>query len=126
MLINYDGRRFRPQLEGEEGRVATYHQDGDLLWGEFTGGLARRGSLAGRASADGSLEFAYCMVRDSGEVISGYCRSIPRLDDEGRIVLEEAWERYGRHAARGVSRLVELFPGEEPVTTSPASDYLEF
>ncbi|MHA6757407.1 hypothetical protein [Streptacidiphilus sp. PAMC 29251] len=126
MVINYDGRRFRPQFEGEESRVATYHQEGDLLWGEFAGGGARRGSLAGRVSADGSLEFAYCMVRDTGVVISGYCRSTPRLDDEGRIVLEEVWERFGQHSARGVSRLVELFPGEQPVVTSPAPDFLEF
>jgi hypothetical protein len=124
-VIDYEGRRFRPDSAGEEARVATYHQDGDLLWGEFEGGLARRGSLTGRAAEDGSLDFAYCMVREDGDVISGHCRSTPRFDDEGRIVLEEVWERFGRHAARGVSRLIELLPGEQPVTTVPDPDFME-
>ncbi len=106
-MINYDGRRFRPV--GPEGdRVAVYRQDGDLLWGEFSGGRARRGTLAGTCEPDGRLDFAYCMVLDSGEIISGRCHSTPRLLADGRIQLDEQWERYGRHAATGTSQLEEI------------------
>lgn len=110
MTIDYDGRRFQPVQDEHagEGRVAVYHQHGDLLWGEFHGGRARRGVLAGRCAPDGSLEFAYCMVQNTGEVISGRCRSTPRILDDGRIQLDEAWERYGPHASTGTSRLLEL------------------
>jgi hypothetical protein len=110
MTINYDGRRFRPSAggAGEESRVALYRQDGDLLWGEFCGGRARRGALAGTCRPDGTLDFAYCMVLDDGDVISGRCLSTPRILDDGRIQLREEWERYGPHAARGESCLEEI------------------
>lgn len=109
-MINYDGRKFRPvgTDPAEERRVAVYRQDGDLIWGEFTGGKARRGSLAGCCAADGTLDFAYCMVLESGEVISGHCRSTPRVLSDGRIRLDEVWERYGQHASNGVSYLEEI------------------
>lgn len=109
MVIDYDGRRFRPVADrSAEGRVAVYHQDGDLLWGEFLGGRARRGALAGTCTPDGRLDFAYCLVTDAGEVISGHCRSTPQLLDDGRLRLAEEWERYGRHAATGTSHLEEI------------------
>jgi hypothetical protein len=106
--IDYDGRRFRPAESSVSGRVAVYRQDGDLLWGEFTGGHARRGALTGVCTPDGRLEFAYCIVLDDGEVISGHCESTPTVLDDGRIQLDEVWQRYGKHAASGVSRLLEI------------------
>ena len=110
MMINYDGRRFRPVAPGspEERRVAVYRQDGDLVWGEFSGGNARRGALTGSCRPDGTLEFAYCMVLNDGEVISGHCRSTPRMLEDGRIRLDEVWERFGQHASTGVSSLEEI------------------
>jgi len=108
--INYDGRRFSPAdgVPGEKDRVALYRQDGDLLWGEFSGGQARRGSLAGTCAEDGTLDFAYCMVLDGGEVISGRCHSTPTVLPDGRIRLHEEWERYGTAGSRGVSSIEEL------------------
>ena len=112
VTINYDGRRFSPDdgVPGEKNRVALYRQDGDLLWGEFSGGAARRGSLAGTCAADGTLDFAYCMVLDGGEVVSGRCHSTPTVLPDGRIRLHEEWERYGPAGSRGVSAIVELAP----------------
>jgi len=112
-MINYDGRRFRPVAEdGADGRVAVYRQDGDLLWGEFRGGRARRGALTGRCAPDGTLDFAYCMVLETGEVISGRCSSTPHVLDDGRIRLDEVWQRYGPHADSGTSCIEEI-PGKE-------------
>src|SRR5438132_14174015 len=111
MEFDYDGRTFRPGGEDEDparSPVARYHQDGDLVWGEFAAGHVRRGSLAGTSAPDGVLEFAYCMVRDNGEIISGHCRSTPRLLDDGRIRLDEEWERYTPHPDRGVSSIEEI------------------
>jgi hypothetical protein len=115
--MNYDNKRFRPVggATGEASRVATYRQHGDLLWGEFTGGHARRGVLTGTARPDGRLEFGYCMVLDTGEVISGHCRSTPEILPDGRIRLHEEWERYGAHAGSGVSR-IEEFPASIETT----------
>jgi hypothetical protein len=108
-MINYDGRKFRAS-HGEDGEAATavYHQDGDLLWGEFSGGDTRRGSLTGVCAEDGSLEFAYTMVSRDGEVICGHCRSTPEALADGRIRLHETFERYGPHAVRGTSHIDEI------------------
>jgi hypothetical protein len=107
-MIDYDGRRFRAAGDGPDGATATYHQSGDLLWAEFSGGGTRRGALNGRCAPDGRLEFTYSMVLTTGEVIAGRCVSTPELLDDGRIRLYERWERYGSHAASGVSELEEI------------------
>lgn len=107
-MIDYDGRRFRPVGHGPDAPTATYRQSGDLLWAEFSGGHARRGSLTGLCAPDGSLRFAYTMVLDGGEVISGQCVSTPELLDDGRILLHEKWERFGDHAAAGTSQIEEV------------------
>lgn len=113
--FDYDGRTFRP---GDEDPAYTsqahYHQDGDLVWAEFTGGHVRRGSLAGTCGPGGVLEFAYCMVRDSGEVISGFCRSTPRRLADGRIRLDEQWQRYTPQPGRGLSFIEEVPPAAHP------------
>jgi hypothetical protein len=108
--MNYDGKRFRPVggVSGEESRVAVYRQHGDLLWGEFAGGHARRGALTGTATPDGRLEFGYCMVLETGEVLSGLCRSTPEILPDGRIRLHETWERFGPLAGTGVSCIEEI------------------
>lgn len=107
--IDYDGRRFRPEEEpaGRNGTRATYHQDGDTIWGEFSGGKVRSGALTGTRNPDGTLHFGYSMVLAGGEIVVGRCRSTPSRLDDGRILLTEQWERYWPQAAAGTSRLVE-------------------
>ena len=110
-MINYDGRRFRAvddAADPDGTAVAHYHQIGDLLWGEFAGGTVRRGSLCGLCLPDGELEFAYTTVLLTGEVIAGHCRSTPEVLGDGRIRLSEKWERFGLHAAVGVSEIEEV------------------
>jgi hypothetical protein len=52
------------------------------------------------------------MVLDTNEVISGRCRSVPHILDDGRVRLHETWERYGPHAATGESLLEEIAPSD--------------
>jgi hypothetical protein len=115
MTLNYDGRRFSPAdgVAGEGGRVAVYHQDGELLWGEFSGGQVSCGALTGTCAPDGTLDFAYCMVFERGEIVCGRCSSTPTVLSDGRIRLHEEWERYGADGSRGVSHIEEL-PGRQP------------
>jgi hypothetical protein len=108
--INYDGRRFRPVGHGADAPVATYRQRDDLLWADFSGGNARRGSLTGVCTPDGRLRFAYTMVLDGGEIISGYCESTPEVLADGRIRLHETWQRYGANATSGTSQIEEVPP----------------
>lgn len=109
-MIDYDGRRFRDAGHGPDtdAPVATYRQRGDLIWGGFSGGAVRRGSLNGLRRDDDTLDFVYTMVLSDGSVLAGHCRSTPTVLADGRIRLHERWERYGRHAATGTSELEEV------------------
>jgi hypothetical protein len=109
-MIDYDGRRFRAAGPGApaEAPVAVYRQSGDLLWAEFSGGGVRRGSLTGIRRHDDTLEFTYTMVLQDASVLAGHCVSTPQTLPDGRLRLHERWERYGAHAATGVSELEEI------------------
>jgi hypothetical protein len=115
--ISYDGRVFRSAAAetadpSGTGPLCHYHQDGDVIWGEFAGGRVVRGSIAGRSDKDGVLRFAYCQLLDDGSVMSGACTSYPTVHPDGRIRLDEHWERFGEHADKGTSVI------EEPLGTS--------
>lgn len=110
--VSLDGLSFgAPDAEGRARpghAVGRYHQDGDLVWAEFSGGPVRHGSLAGTLRPDGVLEAAYCQVMTDGAVVSGRTTShLERLDD-GRIRVREQWRRFGEHEATGVSYIEEL------------------
>ena len=110
MTFNYDARAFRPGGEDPaRSSVARYHQDGDLVWANFTGREeVRRGAVTGLCGPDGVLRLAYTMVLATGAVISGHTVNVPERRADGRLVLREDWERYGEHAATGTSYLEEV------------------
>jgi hypothetical protein len=107
-MIDYDGRRFR-SVHDEAGPVAMYRQRDDLVWAEFGGGgEIRRGSLTGICAPDGVIDFAYTMVLTNGKIISGHSTNTPEYLPDGRIQLNEVWERFGEHAGKGVSAIAEI------------------
>jgi hypothetical protein len=109
-MINYDGRKFCAVGvdPGPGAPTAIYRQENDLVWAEFTGGDVRRGSLAGTCAEDGTIDFAYSMVLASGAVVSGRSVNTPEFLPDGRIQLNEQWERYGQNADQGISSIVEV------------------
>ncbi|MEW1656737.1 hypothetical protein [Streptomyces sp. NPDC093707] len=108
-MINYNGKKFRNTEAGPDGTapVATYHQDGDLVWAEASGGDVRRCMLVGVCDPDGTIRMGYTMQLASGETAIGRCVSTPRTLDDGRILLHEEWERYQPRPASGVSAIEE-------------------
>jgi hypothetical protein len=106
-MIDYNGRRFRKPGD-TSGTVAVYHQQGDVVWADFSGGDVRRGSIAGIRQSDGTLRLGYTMVLTSGEVICGHSLNTPIATTDGLLRLRESWERYGPHACTGVSYLEEV------------------
>jgi hypothetical protein len=62
------------------------------------------------------------MVRADGQVVIGRCRSVPTTLPDGRIRLHERWERYGAHAASGVSYLEECPDAPPGLEGSPGRD----
>lgn len=109
MTYHYDGRRFRAvKLDGEPAPVAHYRQAGDLIWAEFTGGDVRQGHLTGRCAPDGTLEIGYAMVLASGDVVAGFCVSIPEALPDGRIRLHERFRRFTPALLEGNSIIEEI------------------
>lgn len=106
--VDYSGRRFQPaeSVGDPAAAVGHYHQEGDLVWAEFTGPTVRAGRLVGSCDADGVIVAAYCMVTKGGETAAGQVTTVPSMLPDGRIALTEQWQRMDGSA--GVSHLEEV------------------
>lgn len=102
-MPTFDGRRFAPA--GGSGTVATWSQDGDLVWADVTGPDLPVGRLVGSVRPDGVLDVAYAFVTPAGPV-AGQCESTPEVLADGRIRLTERWRRVD--GSSGVSYAEEL------------------
>ena len=94
--FDYDGRRFCPVSAGPDGRdpaKGLYHQQGDLVWAEFSGPEVLMGRLVGTCGPDGVIDATYCLVSRDGRAAAGACVSTPTLLADGRIHLHERWRR---------------------------------
>jgi hypothetical protein len=111
--MNYDNRRFRARLNSDNGEVGqdtrfTYHQSGNRLWGEYSGGEITCGHLQGKVHADGRLEFLYHHENRAGELMAGKCLSTPGTDANGRLVLKERWSWFTGDRSSGCSEIEEI------------------
>ncbi|WNV85219.1 hypothetical protein [Umezawaea sp. Da 62-37] len=106
-IADMEGKRFRRPGD-TSGAVAVYHEDGDVVWAVVEGGEVRRGSVTGNRAADGVLRMGYTIVLASGEIICGFSVSTPEVTEQGVLRLREEWERFGLHAASGVSYIEEV------------------
>ncbi len=88
--------------------VGLYHQDGDLVWAEFSGSSVRAGRLVGTCQPDGAIRAAYCLVTADGEAVAGSCVSTPTMLEDGRLRLAEHWRRMD--GSSGVSHIEEVEP----------------
>lgn len=62
--ICYAGKRFVPQVNTENGEVDSqtlfeYHQKGNMLWADYSGGEIVKGHLIGTVAINGELDFYY-------------------------------------------------------------------
>jgi hypothetical protein len=110
-VVDYDGRRFQPvghesSQAGTEIPVGQYHQDGDLVWAEFSGADLRVGRLVGTCLADGVIDAAYCLITTDGQAVAGSCVSTPTLQPDRSVRLTEHWRRLD--GSTGISHLVEI------------------
>lgn len=111
--INYDGRKFVPKMNSENGEVNEktlflYHQNGSFLWAEYSGGDILKGSLIGSVSDNGELDFAYQHMNREMQVKTGKCHSVPAVNENGKIELTEQWEWTSGDYSKGESLLVEV------------------
>lgn len=111
--INYDRRKFISKMNSENGEVSeqtlfTYHQDGNLLWAEYSGGDILKGSLIGNVLDKGELDFVYQHMNLSMQIKTGKCHSVPKILEDGKLELSEQWEWTSGDYSKGESLLIEV------------------
>lgn len=111
--INYDGRKFIPKMNSENGEVGeqtnfTYHQNGNLLWAEYSGGDILKGSLIGTVLCNGELDFVYHHMNQNMQIKTGKCHSVPTVQENGKIELFEQWQWTRGDYSKGESLLIEV------------------
>jgi hypothetical protein len=113
MSISYDDRRFRSVSNSDSGEVGAetifhYHQNGRVVWAEYSGGEVLRGMLIAKVLADDSLDMRYQHMNRSGELMTGVCRSTPELLSDGRVRLHEQWQWTSGDLSLGESVIEEI------------------
>lgn len=111
--ISYDGRCFVPLMNTENGEVDgntlfRYHQKGNLLWAEYSGGDILKGHLIGTVAPNGELNFYYQHENEQQQLRVGKCHSIPHVMEDGKIELSEEWQWLNGDKSAGASRLQEI------------------
>jgi hypothetical protein len=115
-MPSLDGRRFVDATVDHAGDVGAdtrfeYHEEGDVVWARYLGGVIRLGFLVGTRTGD-DLEFRYSHVTQAGETASGHCTSTIRMLDDGRLQSQERWAWTSKPGS-GTSTLVELDPSHD-------------
>jgi GNAT superfamily N-acetyltransferase len=111
--IDYDGKRFIPKINSENGEVDEqtvfyYHQNGNLLWAEYNGGSILKGMLIGTVLLDGQLDFVYQHMNADMQIKTGKCHSVPTVKEDGKLELSEEWEWTSGDFSKGISLLIEV------------------
>ena len=104
---------FRPvetTANGEVGGATTfaYRQVGDIVWATYRGGGVRFGSLVATVGEDGVLDMRYAHVNAAGELMTGVCRSVPKVLPDGRLRLHEEWRWTSGDGSAGTSTVEEV------------------
>lgn len=111
--VSYDGKRFVPLVNTENGEVDNqtvfeYHQDGNVLWADYSGGEILKGQLLGTVDSNGELDFYYQHVNQQNQIRVGKCHSIPRILENGKIELSEEWQWLNGDMSKGSSVIREI------------------
>ena len=111
--INYENRFFRSVSNSASGEVCSetvfhYHQKDNLAWATYEGGAIKFGTLIAKILASGELEMRYSHINQTGELMTGECRSTPEVLPDGRIRLREKWRWTSGDFSVGESVIEEI------------------
>lgn len=71
--------------------VFSYHQKGNAIWAEYSGGSIVKGFLLGTMDENHNLHFTYQHINANGEIKSGSCNSRPQAEN-GKLRFYESWK----------------------------------
>lgn len=111
--INYDGKKFIPKSNSENGEVDAstvfyYHQKDNKIWAEYSGGEVIKGFLIGTVDTDGKLKFNYQHINTDEKIRIGECVSTPEVTENGKLEMYEIWQWLNGDCSKGESVLVEI------------------
>lgn len=111
--MNYEGKSFRPISNTENGETSVetifhYRQNGNLLTCEYSGGKIVKGQLIGLVSETGEIDMRYHQLNSHGEIMTGICKSVPEILENGKIRLHESWQWTSGDCSKGNSVLEEI------------------
>ena len=94
--FSVDGRFFTAVENSESGEVSDqtifcYHQKGNMIWAEYSGGSVAKGFLVGTMDKNRGLHFTYQHLNNAGELKAGACDSKPR-EENGKLRFYEQWQ----------------------------------
>lgn len=106
-------KRMRPRINSANGQVdeATlfeYFQDGDFVWGTYSGGVIERGVLVGKMNAKRNIHFHYMQIDKDGQMGQGHSKSSTEFLKNGRIALYEDWQWSGNRTGSGTAIIEEV------------------
>ena len=81
--------------------IFSYHQKGNVIWAEYSGGSIVKGFLLGTMDDNHTLHFDYRHINKSGESKSGSCVSSPKMEN-GKLRFYEKWKWAGGEAGTSV------------------------
>lgn len=112
-MINYNNRRFKAIQNSDNGQVSEglvfhYHQEGNVLSCDYSGGDIIKGHLIGLVDSNGVINMRYHQVDSQGELMTGICTSTPHLMENGKVRLHESWQWTSGDQSKGTSVLEEI------------------
>ena len=104
--FSVDGRFFTAVENSESGEVSDqtifcYHQKGNVIWAEYSGGSVAKGFLVGTMDENRGLHFTYQHLNNAGELKAGACDSKPR-EENGKLRFYEQWQWTTGEAGRSI------------------------
>jgi hypothetical protein len=111
-MLNYDDRIFRAIVNSENGETSNetvfiYQQRGNIVTSEYSGGRIIKGHLIGLVDENGVIEMRYHHINDTGELMTGTCKSTPEILNNGKIRLHENWAWTSGDKTKGTSIIEE-------------------
>ena len=94
--FSLEDRYFTAISNSDTGEVSdetifSYHQKGNVVWAEYSGGSIIKGFLLGTIDDNNHLHFDYRHINTDGESRSGSCNSEPALEN-GKLRFYEHWK----------------------------------
>lgn len=111
--MNYHNKKFKPfssseNAETSEETIFHYSQEGNILTAVYSGGQIVKGHLIGFVDTNGNIDMRYHQININGELMTGICTSTPKLNSDGKIMLNEEWQWTSGDKSKGESVLIEL------------------